>query len=527
MFALLPQDPCDVFCGERRILDGIHCVNIIDSNKLVMRYTLNMWHISELVDYSDRETDAADNDVLFSGICNDLVQYVEQRLYSEETSFEIGKCEIRRACNGKYIGISSQGTIHELSMEIILMNTKSLNGFESRLVQLATLKLNTQVEDKLAKVETEETSYNSYCRILNATVLESQIQLHIGISLSVNQFLTCALARFKEHEYIIDNTQVSVFIKTFNKSLPMSNFKMQEDGSITTCVETFLKPDPSPIELSTAHTVNLLYRILDSLCTTISFSCLIISFLVYCVYKELRNVPGINNMHLIACLFFAQGFTKFGLWVTYVPTLCSVFGFVVHYVWLATFFSMSVSAFNVFRIFVMNPMSVPTFSYKLLLKYSCFTYLVPLLIVAATSGVALILSSGVDVGYGNQMMCFINSRLASIVAFLAPIALSFIFNLFFLIRTACRLDESARAMTTPERSYIVVYIKLFTALGLTWPLIILDASLDFSVFSYFALVFSSLQGLYIFLSFMCTRHVYSLICSSIVRKRKTPEPSQS
>jgi len=499
-----------VFCDVARVLVEGKCVHKVDSNRFVIQYTLSMWHISDEFDFGKNAILAHDDSNVYNSLCHDMLQNVEQRLTMKGTQFESTECKVKMVCNTSKL-LPTKGALLRVLFNVMLISTNTLTHFEDTLVDIVMSNL-TNVVEKHRHTVRDDTD----CSILDLAIWKAKPQFVNAFIVNVSRYLTCPMISFNNSEYFIDDNNMSVYLTAYNKSFDMSLFKLHND-SLTTCLSTIQTPVNT---LTQSPQLDILYKILDSACTTISFLCLVISFIIYCMFKELRNIPGIVNMNLIVCLFLAQAFTKFGLWVTYVPNLCVAFGFLIHYFWLATFFSMSVCAFNVFRIFVLNPMSVPPFSYSILFKYACFIYLAPLLIVAATASVSLVKSSGENIGYGERM-CFINDNLISVITLLIPIAISLVLNTIFFIKTVCTLRASSSNVASPERSYIAVYIKLFIMLGFTWPMLIVDALLDFSVFSYFALVLSSLQGFYIFLSFTCRRQVWRLACKSRRRQQRS------
>lgn len=444
-------------------------------------------------------------------VCQELGIKVIKMLGDEKSDFAVNKCELMQACNSSDEIGNLTDTSLSISLQVILLNTNTLTQFEDNLVTILNSNLTVHInEGRISLVVMETNTKILYCGLFSVELWKVENPFSDAVDVLVNDFVSCPMVKINASEYTFAGSNQSVYLHRYNKSIDMSKFDMTDDV-LTTCISTILDLQEDPKVAPTEnHRFDILYKVLDSICTTVSLVCLIVSFIVYCVFRELRNTTGINNMNLIVCLFLAQAFTKFGLWVTYVPLLCIFFGFMIHFFWLATFTCMSVCAFNVFRVFVINSLSVPSFSYPLLFRYVLLTYTVPLVIVALTSIVSMIQSSGNNTGYGERM-CFINDSLTSMITFLVPIAVSLNFNIFFFVKTACALRESSQSTASPERSYVSVYIKLFIMLGFTWPLIIIDALLEMSVFSYFALVFSSLQGLYIFLSFMCTRQVWGLL----------------
>ena len=81
---------------------------------------------------------------------------------------------------------------------------------------------------------------------------------------------------------------------------------------------------------------------------------------------------------------------------------------------------------------------------------------------------------------------------------------------FFFRRAGgeAKLVESRHA----KRKRLILYIKLFHVLGLTWILAFLASIVDVLEPLWYVFAFScSLQGVYIFLAFVCTRRVWRML----------------
>ncbi|XP_076109556.1 uncharacterized protein LOC143078585 [Mytilus galloprovincialis] len=65
------------------------------------------------------------------------------------------------------------------------------------------------------------------------------------------------------------------------------------------------------------YTANLNYTltfgIIMLIFTTLSLLCLFLTFMTYCMFEQLRALPGKNNMCLVVALFFAMAVLEFGM----------------------------------------------------------------------------------------------------------------------------------------------------------------------------------------------------------------------
>ncbi|XP_052063034.1 uncharacterized protein LOC127702770 [Mytilus californianus] len=61
----------------------------------------------------------------------------------------------------------------------------------------------------------------------------------------------------------------------------------------------------SSSEMSVLQIIILIFTIL-------SLICLFLIFITYCLFEQLRTLPGKNNMCLVIALFFAMAFLEFG-----------------------------------------------------------------------------------------------------------------------------------------------------------------------------------------------------------------------
>ncbi|XP_052063035.1 uncharacterized protein LOC127702771 [Mytilus californianus] len=112
------------------------------------------------------------------------------------------------------------------------------------------------------------------------------------------------------------------------------------------------------------------------------------------------------------------------------------------------------------------------------------------------------------------------------LAFIVPIMIMCLLNIFFFIYSAHSIATTPKLKN--DDSYqqnsvnLAVYIKLFTITGSSWVIQIIDSFLPLSFFSIIVSLLNALQGVYIFVAYICNKRVFilyrSLICNKAVFK---------
>ncbi|KAL5014533.1 hypothetical protein ScPMuIL_008803 [Solemya velum] len=246
----------------------------------------------------------------------------------------------------------------------------------------------------------------------------------------------------------------------------------------------------------------------------VSSVCLLVSFATYCLFQELRNIPGKNNMVLIFNLFLAVVLYQTVVRVKSIGGLCLALGATLHYFWLCLFTSMNVCCYHMFRVFskqfvVSRDMDQNKHTTR---NYVIYTFGLPMLVVSATISVRFGLYNHPDIVYAGDF-CFLNSIYSLVVAFIGPIMVVLLINLFFFIATLYGLSKSPKIPgrdSSRNRRLCLVYLKLYTITGITWILQVVNSLVTVSVLSYTVNILNAAQGVFIFFSFTCNQRVVRL-----------------
>ncbi|CAM1291593.1 Uncharacterised protein g185 [Pycnogonum litorale] len=263
--------------------------------------------------------------------------------------------------------------------------------------------------------------------------------------------------------------------------------------------------------------------IVSEICSYISIVCLVLHITSYTIVPKLRNLPGKNLLSLSCSLLVAQCLFLFGIDNTHLDLFCSVIGVAMHFFFLAYFFWMNVMAFDICRTFSSDTYR-PSMGSKAFLRYSCYAWWTPTLIVTISVIVDNVgkIDSSFRPGYG-KILCWFTQKKALILFFALPVGIIEIANVVLFIITAYNIRKSAklasRATKRSDGIRYFLYVKLAIIMGLTWSLAFIGALVESEGVWYAYIVFNGLQGAFIFVAFTCKRKVYDLVIESLSSDR--------
>ncbi|KAH3800157.1 hypothetical protein DPMN_153785 [Dreissena polymorpha] len=254
--------------------------------------------------------------------------------------------------------------------------------------------------------------------------------------------------------------------------------------------------------------------ILSLACMIISVTCLLITLVTYFLFNELRTQPGINNMGLSISLIIAQVLFQFGKEQhANVPSwACELIGALVHFFWLLVIFWMNICCLHMFRAF--TTMQASSFKQSYVWKtcvYTVYTFVGSLLFVAINITVTVVNTSNADVGYG-EGKCYISMLEMVGYTFSLPVLLIILSNLamFCIVIVKIKRNPTVQSSAKSKRNYLTIFAKLSTLTGLSWIFGFIYTYTGLPVFEYLFIILSNGQGVFIFISFVCSKRVYTL-----------------
>ena len=248
----------------------------------------------------------------------------------------------------------------------------------------------------------------------------------------------------------------------------------------------------------------------------ISYISLILTFITYALFPTLRTVPGKCIMQLVVALFVAQLLFQFNSLAVEIFMLCQAVAMLQHFAWIAAFLWMNVLAIDICQTFVkMDAAPGSGNSTKQFVLYcgwcwgGSLTWLSVCVLVEQLTDLPLY--------YGRRFDCWIGNFYAFLIVFALPIGLIILINLGLFVRTFIALKSAMsfakRAKTSSNSSKqheFSIYLKLSSLMGFTWIFGFLQNEPYLGFLQYAFILCNTLQGFFVFMSFVATSRVLSM-----------------
>ncbi|KAI8793555.1 G-protein coupled receptor 64 [Biomphalaria glabrata] len=287
------------------------------------------------------------------------------------------------------------------------------------------------------------------------------------------------------------------------------------NGELHICLETFktlIKTNPvqSPADIALYY--------FQIVCILFSVVCLVMSLVTYFLFSSLRTLPGLNNICLCLSMLCAQVSllltVEFGVKGQLPPEMCMFHAIFLHFSWLASFAWMSGCCIHMFLAFTSyaSRRNDVTSDQRRHIRYCVYGFGVPLLIVVANVGVNASLTSGQSVGY-DDTICFLDTRtsaLTIVLTLLVPLCAMVFSNgvLFTLtLHEMIHVAKIQKEATGTEGQGVMTYVKLSTLTGVFCIVAAVAVWLDSIVLQFLTCPLMTLQGVFIFFSFIFNKRV--------------------
>ena len=385
-------------------------------------------------------------------------------------------------------------------------------------------------ETKHAEFDTDENSYSSKQTFVPYKISSDLVPLyhleHLFITISGR--LLCPYISFEPEEFEMKgsagNTRI-IFPYYFDQENNVVVFEetshptaawLTSDGRLEMCVNTFFAVFSMNVTvLKPGSDMSVVRQVMSAAFSSISVVFLVMISVTYALFRQLRSLPGLNNMALSLSLGTAQLVLVIPWHRTGNSRMCSVLGVATHWAWLMALSWMGVCCQHMVRVFVSKTRHALTESQvkKMFARRLLLTFLLSGSIVAATIVVSLALSGGTRFGYGGTM-CFLDMSVHQllILAFLMPLGLVVTCNIGCFIFTVAAIVRVRRLQARPpsEGRDVLVYAKLVTVTGGAWILGLLAEVADREWMRVMAELCTAGQGLLLFLAFVCNARVWNL-----------------
>ncbi|KAH3725203.1 probable G-protein coupled receptor Mth-like 3 [Dreissena polymorpha] len=359
--------------------------------------------------------------------------------------------------------------------------------------------------------------------------------IHAGIRVNTSGIdMNCTLVQLDKEEYTHSNDS-RLFIIPIGRTITHTEY-LQNDSEVFICQH--LLPVCS-VDCSVPEVKMISGEIegyISLIGVIISTAALFLTLLVYISCPRLLNTPGKIMLCLVLSLLFAQITFIIASKMNSVSFMCTAIAVLIHYFFLAAFGWMNVIAFDLWKTFSKSFVTSGSVDKagKRFRLYSIYAWGIPMILL----GIALIIDQAdLDINpdfkprYGKGL-CWFNSRVSLIVFFAGPLAVFKLFDIVSFVFTAVHIAranrQGARARTKKNACSLLINLKLSMVMGLTWVFAFLANISNNSVMWYLFILFNTLQGLFIAISFLCTRKVsrlvhekFEVISSALSSKQKS------
>ncbi|KAL3853884.1 hypothetical protein ACJMK2_013183 [Sinanodonta woodiana] len=334
----------------------------------------------------------------------------------------------------------------------------------------------------------------------------------------VNQTYIYVQLKSEEFEVLPDNNLRHLFSgQVFNESDYLI------DGNQTFIRADIFKQRNGYMTIFTSEEVTI-----TLVCEVLSLSALVVNFVIYSCFHQLRNIPGKLLMNLIAALFAANVLFLVSAAFEIVIELCIAVAIAMHYLFLASFCWMNIMNFDLWWTFSRQfaVTNNDRKSSKRFWFYFAYAWTLPFIIVIAAVSVNF---AEINTNFRHWQpnygvdLCWFRNREALIMFFIGPLIIFKLFDLFAFSATSfhiCRArKQSAMVQNKTSKCTFLIYIKLSLIMGLTWLFAFISNIAQISFLWYVFIFLNTLQGMFVCLCFVCTKKVFRLISSSAVARK--------
>ncbi|XP_028405818.1 adhesion G-protein coupled receptor G2-like [Dendronephthya gigantea] len=287
------------------------------------------------------------------------------------------------------------------------------------------------------------------------------------------------------------------------------NTSFPKNSRISVCLP-FRRTFNTTEKVSIKSETNFALRVLTVVGLSISGLFLIILLVTYGIFEDLRTLPGLNLMSLSISMLSSHLIWLIGTAHFKGTTVCEVLTVIEHYLFLVTFMSMSIISYHSCVVFSQIFSRISGNRLKQFAKYSTIVWITPGVFVAVC--VTLDRTETAFDIYGNT--CWLSTDKAVLYLFLLPAAVLLVGNIYTFIKTALaisRFDKDTRILRKDRKKNLAVCAKLATLVGFPWIFAFFGVIFPkVEVFEYLFVIFTSLQGTYIGMAFVCNKKTLQL-----------------
>lgn len=326
-------------------------------------------------------------------------------------------------------------------------------------------------------------------------------------------------------EVSLNMTNNGVYLEDYNTELSY-DFILIDSSSAYLCLDTFQNLAGQFYQNNThseAKKDDGTESLVSFVCVLISVLFSFLTFFVYCLFKELRTQPGINNMILSLHLAVSQLFFQFGYASSNDVSglTCTILGVVVHYSWLLLLMWMNVCTIHMFIVFYHSQtVAKENNRFMRTLKYILYCSVIALVPVVTNIVLAWVKSNGNDIGYGGEF-CYLRRNVWDIYLLAVPVGLIISTNIVLYVIAIVQIHrtKSNHSNRSENQNLAFAYAKLSTITGSTWVFGFVYLLGGYAWAEYAFIALNATQGLFIFVAFIANKRTFDLARKRFLKRR--------
>ncbi|ESO99944.1 hypothetical protein LOTGIDRAFT_158106 [Lottia gigantea] len=360
--------------------------------------------------------------------------------------------------------------------------------------------------------------YPMYLRQITTLDYSQDVNIESFRNVELTRLLSCPRVHLSVDETILSTDNKTLTIKATNKTIATPDFSQDGEGRFIVCLDDYLDAEVEKLNCDfdrlTANTTKTSPKItalgiLSGICTCLSVLFLLITLVIFCLFKSMRTSIGLGIMALCLSLLVAQILFEFGAEQTEIKWVCEMIGIATHFSWLTSTFWMNVCTVSLF--YKLNfPMESRHISKRKMMAYSILYCFGCSAMIIGALALGSWLNDG-SLGYGGSS-CYISGSNGRRLGFALPVGLLVLTNIILFAWTFIKLKRHQKIQSTQENQIsMMACLKLSVITGLTWVFAFLFEATGFIVFAYLFTLFVGAQGFVIFLAFVFNRRVLKLL----------------
>ena len=335
---------------------------------------------------------------------------------------------------------------------------------------------------------------------------------------SGSEQVDCTWLVYQPNETLVKNNSVTVVEsgKTYASGL----YEIMDDVIIV-CERLSDEVDP----------IDLVLSILTLVCIGISILCLIARIALQKYISSFQTKPGKIQLQMTIALLFAFVMLVVGPFLSGIPEACTTVAILLAYGFLAAFIWMNVIAVDTWLVFrPSSSFSRAADEGRSLLIHIICGWGIPLFLVTISIAMNYVDADEKFKPEFGGSRCWYTQRYAMLLYFGVPIALSILLNIFLYVHTSVNLHKAFKNNLTAmkaENYHFAIYVKLFILMGITWIFGFISAFTDQTVIDIIFVILTSLQGFFLFVSFVCNKRVLTEAKKTVTSQTSATSSSSS